>query len=149
MPQDSPHSIFSRNQYKSDTKLHKLLLSKSNTRCTNTCMQTDRENVRTHRFPLAPFTRYKEFMRMARDRRGSPCINVGTPYKSQLEFANEDYRRSKKKWLTKSGFLACGGKKLYKVIENYVVKDPSEPPVLHRFRRTSKGKWIAGSFKLS
>jgi hypothetical protein len=30
-------------------------------------------------------------------------------------------------------------------IENYVGKDPSEPPLLHRFRDVEKDKWVNGA----
>ena len=31
-------------------------------------------------------------------------------------------------------------------IQNYVVRDPSDPPTLHKFRIANKDKWIAGNF---
>jgi hypothetical protein len=31
-------------------------------------------------------------------------------------------------------------------IRNYVSMDPSEPPVLHKYREQDKSKWIGGKF---
>lgn len=33
-------------------------------------------------------------------------------------------------------------------ISNYVNRDPSEPPVNHRFRVVDKKKWVAGPLRL-
>jgi len=109
----------------------------------------EKQRVRTHRLKLSPFCRHKEFAKMAAISKGELYVNNGTPYKSRLDIMNEEYKKSKKKWLTKSGFLVNGGKSHYKIIENYAIKDPSPPPVLHKFRATNKDKWVAGSFKLS
>eukprot|EP00826_Nyctotherus_ovalis_P031879 TRINITY_DN2564_c0_g4_i1.p1 TRINITY_DN2564_c0_g4~~TRINITY_DN2564_c0_g4_i1.p1 ORF type:complete len:241 (-),score=46.03 TRINITY_DN2564_c0_g4_i1:26-748(-) len=81
----------------------------------------------------------------------SPWVNVGVVYKSGDDVRREEYKEGKSRWMTKQGFMAYGEKhcKGYRIIENYVGKDPSEPPVLHNFRSVHKGKWVSGTFKLS
>jgi hypothetical protein len=78
-------------------------------------------------------------------------VNIGSLYKSDEEIRREEYKESKSKWITKCGFISHGPKHCtgYRVIENYVGKDPSEPPILHNFRPVNKTKWISGTFKLS
>ena len=59
----------------------------------------------------------------------------------------------KKNWLTKKGFIAFGGKAnaleakvKYKDLL-YVTADPSEPPMLHKFRSDDKETFLHGPFK--
>ena len=99
--------------------------------------------------PPTAFCRYKEFNNMPTYNIENPCIRNASPYMSREDVYNEDYKNSKQKWLTKNGFMRhasrhCRG---YKIIDNYVEKDPSDPPILHKFRAINKLKWIAGSFK--
>eukprot|EP00826_Nyctotherus_ovalis_P001389 TRINITY_DN10210_c0_g1_i1.p2 TRINITY_DN10210_c0_g1~~TRINITY_DN10210_c0_g1_i1.p2 ORF type:complete len:182 (-),score=32.06 TRINITY_DN10210_c0_g1_i1:147-692(-) len=109
---------------------------------------TSEKKLRPKRIRCRPFCRYVEFMKMASFGQGSPCVNIGSPYKSQEDVYNEEYKQSKSKWITKNGFVAIVGSKNYRDIENYVTKDPSEPPLLHKFRSVDKSKWLSGSFKL-
>ena len=80
----------------------------------------------------------------------SLSVNIGSLYKTDEEIRREEYKESKNKWITKFGFMAYGEKhcKGYRMMENYVGKDPSEPSVLHNFRPVDKNKWISGVFKL-
>lgn len=107
------------------------------------------KKLRPKRTRCRPFCRYMEFARMGSFGQGSPCVNIGSPYKSQEDVYNEEYKQSKSKWITKNGFVAIVSSKKYKDIENYVTKDPSEPPLLHKFRSVDKSKWLSGSFKLT
>jgi len=34
----------------------------------------------------------------------------------------------------------------HKLMVNYITKDPSDPPSLHKFRTQDKKKWLAGKF---
>eukprot|EP00826_Nyctotherus_ovalis_P013712 TRINITY_DN13745_c0_g4_i1.p2 TRINITY_DN13745_c0_g4~~TRINITY_DN13745_c0_g4_i1.p2 ORF type:complete len:246 (+),score=43.73 TRINITY_DN13745_c0_g4_i1:1180-1917(+) len=96
-----------------------------------------------------PFCRFYEFARMPAYDMGVPCVRAGSAYKSREELVQEEYKRTKKKWITAKGFIPYGYKnEEYKAIKNYVTQDPSEPPVLHNFRPVDKNKWIAGRFKL-
>ena len=97
-----------------------------------------------------PFCRFNEFNKMPKYNRNTPCIGFNAPYKSRDDIINEEYKESKKKWITKKGFIVYGGKNCarYETIDNYVGKDPSEPPALHNFRTIDKKKWLSGSFKL-
>lgn len=51
-----------------------------------------------------------------------------------------------KKWIVKGGFCPFTGKlssqKYFKYIKNYVSQDPSEPPVIYKFREIHKEKWM-------
>ena len=99
---------------------------------------------------LFPFCQYKGFSKM-KTSKSMIYVNIGSPYKTKEELQNEEYKKSKEKWLTNKGFIASGDKncKGYMIIENYVGKDPSEPQVLHKFREVNKSKWISKTFKLS
>ena len=60
-----------------------------------------------------------------------------------------DDHLSKEKWLSKNDFRTVGGQEALNVqehgfIKNYVVRDPSNPPILHNFRQpTDKNKFVA------
>ena len=57
----------------------------------------------------------------------------------------------KKQWMGDNDFRTDFGKaSLNKpdYIENYVFRDPSPPPILHKFRNEDKNKQIAGPFIL-
>jgi len=105
---------------------------------------------RTANIKNTPFCRYKEFTRMKKYNVEQPCVRNGSPYKSEEEKIIEEMKKSKIKWINKKGFMTYGCKhaKGYKEIKNYVTADPSDPPVLHKFRVVDKNKWIGGSFKL-
>lgn len=58
---------------------------------------------------------------------------------------------SKKHWLNGKPFKTYFNKRTtnndQNFIKNYVSADPSNPPLLHKFREESKDKWIKGNFK--
>ena len=106
------------------------------------------KKYRKRKISCQPLCRYKEFLKMPLYNQGIPCINIGSPYKTKEDISNEEYKRAKNKWITKNGFIAAIRNSKEKYINNYVTKDPSEPPVLHKFRSVNKSKWVSGSFKL-
>lgn len=69
---------------------------------------------------------------------------------------NKDgYREAvdKSKWISRNNFearfgIATTGKGFDKTyIQTYVMRDPSEPPILNKFRETSPERWLNGNFK--
>lgn len=70
-------------------------------------------------------------------RNSSPYISEEDKY---LMESNED----KKNWINKKGFCVSVGNysNKYKLIDNYVTKEPSESPLNHKFRSENKKKWI-------
>jgi len=96
-----------------------------------------------------PFCRFKEFSKMPTYDIGIPCVRLGSIYKSDNDIEHEEYKESKKRWLTDKGFIPYSSQNEgYEIIKNYVTQDPSEPAILCKFRSTNKTKWIAGHFKL-
>ncbi len=69
------------------------------------------------------------------------------PYETQEERERRELKADKKRWVSPEGFTSVftSGRRP-NFIENYVTRDPSDPPVLHQFRSEDKGKWIAGGF---
>ena len=68
------------------------------------------------------------------------------PIESTLKIRPED----KSKWQSPKNFWGYFPKHIStNDIENYVVRDFSEPASSHRFRIVEKAKWVAGSFKPS
>ena len=68
----------------------------------------------------------------------APWIRHEGPYMSELDIANKEYQESKKKWVSSKDFQRVFGRKSSNessnYISNYVTIDPSEPPILHKFR---------------
>jgi hypothetical protein len=55
-----------------------------------------------------------------------------------------------KKWIVKNDFKTYFGKAStgkVNYIQNYVTRDPSEPPLLHKFRDKDKERWLADDIK--
>ena len=77
-----------------------------------------------------------------------PCVRISGVYLTDEEQRRKEYMRSKEQWMNKQkNFIACSkadDEKSY--IKNYVARDPSEAPVLHKFRSEDKSKFIAGPF---
>ena len=80
-----------------------------------------------------------------------PCINIASPYiGSEYEVYRQQDFKSKQNWLTQEGFKnQCqkGGDKEKFIDNHYVTADPSEPPMLHRFRQEDKETFLFGQFK--
>jgi len=85
-------------------------------------------------------------------------VSAGENARSSLTFLeklNKDgYRESvdKSKWLSRNDFNARVGKAttdkgLPYNGGTYVTRDPSEPPMLIKFRESSPRKWLNGNFK--
>lgn len=94
-----------------------------------------------------PFCRYKEFRQMPRNDPTKPCVRISSPYKSSEDADKEEYKTGKQKWVSKRTFVGCASTNAYKMIANYVGRDPSDPPVLHQFRPENKKRWLSGAFK--
>ena len=97
-----------------------------------------------------PYSRYAEFRRMQKYSMEAPVIRNASPYMSIDQARHVAEQESKKKWINPEGFRSCCGKvcKSYRMVEGYVVgKDPSEPPICHKFREVDKSRWISTSFK--
>ena len=79
--------------------------------------------------------------------RVQPCIASSGPYESIKEKAYKEFLENKKKWIGKKDFSTVLTRVIKpSYIQNYVVRDPSDPPTLHKFRIANKDKWIAGNF---
>jgi hypothetical protein len=68
----------------------------------------------------------------------------------------DGYRESvdKAKWVSRNDFragfgIATTGKGFSPGSNTYVTRDPSEPPILFRFRQRSPEKWLGGDFRKS
>ena len=82
---------------------------------------------------------------------GLTIANDGQVYRDPQAKQREEERNSRKKWVSERDFEVKGGKSQSPAgeIANYVRLTPSEPPGKHVFREESKGKWIAGQFKVA
>ena len=80
-----------------------------------------------------------------------PCINIASPYiGSEHERLRQIDLENKKQWLTKEGFKSMCHKNNKDNFgsHHYVTKDPSQPPILHKFRAEDKETFLFGQFKL-
>lgn len=68
---------------------------------------------------------------------------------TEIEKLNKEYMENKKKWINKKDFQRIFGRKSSQenahFISNYVSLDPSNPPILHKFREEDRSKWIGNS----
>jgi len=81
-----------------------------------------------------------------------PVIRNASPYVgSEYDQLRKEDLADKKNWISQVNFRSNFGKatssKPDYYIKNYVTADPSEPPMLHKFRKDDKDQWIAGNFK--
>ena len=79
-------------------------------------------------------------------------INSASPYVgNEEELIRKEELTKKKQWVSEKQFKSYFGKQTtnnkHSYISNYVSADPSEPPMLHRFRETNKEQWLKGNFK--
>ena len=77
-----------------------------------------------------------------------PCINIASPYiGSEWEVYRQQDLKSKQNWLTQEGFKNCcqkGGDKEKFNEHHYVTANPSEPPMMHKFRQEDKETFLYG-----
>ena len=70
---------------------------------------------------------------------------------NEEELLRKEDLQKKKQWISQKQFKSYFGKQTtnnkHHYIQNYVSADPSDPPMLHRFRETNKEQWIQGNFK--
>jgi hypothetical protein len=72
-------------------------------------------------------------------------LRNASPYLSQEDKKNIDYKQNKKGWISKD-FNKYSGKK-YEIIPNYVNLDEfKDSPLNHQFRDINKKKWVARNF---
>jgi len=104
-----------------------------------------------------PFTNFKQYTKMPKltteivffyyFSNKKPCVRTSGPYETAEERERREFLESKKNWVDKNNFkgtFKSGSDP--KFIPNYVTRDPSNPPVLHKFREENKTKWIGGNF---
>eukprot|EP00743_Colponemidia_sp_Colp-15_P005762 GILK01006194.1.p1 GENE.GILK01006194.1~~GILK01006194.1.p1 ORF type:complete len:851 (+),score=173.04 GILK01006194.1:207-2759(+) len=119
-----------------------------------TSMRTVRVKVKS-----APYSRWKEFHsfepsleernlhRHERDRKVPPSIRAENIYLSPDERDRLEFVENKKRWTAEENFKSCFGKATKpQYIANYVARDPSQFPLLHRFREEDKHKWVGPHF---
>jgi hypothetical protein len=104
--------------------------------------------VRQHR-ATTPFCRVNEFSKMPKYRVDVPCVRISGPYMTEEEMKKADLKATKKKWMSQKDFQVYkwNQNSTYKMIENFVGKEPNVPIVLHKFREPDKEKWVSGNFK--
>ena len=105
--------------------------------------------AKTHRF----YNRFKEFEKMPQNNFDVPIIRNASPYTSDLEQTRKEFQDSKKNWIADRNFHTYFGKSTTSrmdkhFISNYVFRDPSPPPIMHKFRVETKEKFLAGPFIL-
>ena len=88
------------------------------------------------------YSRKKEFDSMPQYNFDIPAIRNSNPYM--------ETQKVERIWVNGDNFKTYFGKastSQVNYIQNYVTRDPSEPPLLHKFRDKNKDKWIGGDFK--
>ena len=70
--------------------------------------------------------------------------NIGKSLKTIARNTAPNFHINSQKFINYFG-KATTGKVNY--IQNYVTQDPSEPPILHKFRDEDKEKWLSGNIK--
>lgn len=69
------------------------------------------------------------------------------PYETIEERERKEFNLSKQSWISERNFnTVFSNRDGTKFIENYVVRDPSEPPNLYKFRNFDKKRWLSGNF---
>ena len=95
------------------------------------------------------FSRFGFYKRLPTTNFDAPCISNSGPFLTEEEKKRKEMMESKKKWIANKDFKRCVnkadfGKEGKRYIKNYVSRDPSDPPALHRFRETYRVKWLTG-----
>ena len=113
--------------------------------------QLSNQQRETHRIKTQRkhYSRFGFFKRLPATNFDAPCISNSGPYVTEEEKKRKEMMESKTKWIAKKDFKSCVnkadlGKEDKRYIKNYVSRDPSEPPALHKFRETYRGKWLSG-----
>ncbi|CDW88751.1 UNKNOWN [Stylonychia lemnae] len=96
------------------------------------------------------FSNHKFYSALPQSNFDVPVIRNASPYISQDEELRKQYLASKQNWIADKDFQTNFGKasqmtKNY--IENYVIRDPSPPPINHKFRDDDKN-YVGGPFIL-
>ena len=74
-------------------------------------------------------------------------MRISGKYETYEEVKRREEREGKNKWISNKNFINNVGKSLNPhYIQNYVVKDPSKSPKIHKFRTDNKKQWISGAF---
>ena len=80
----------------------------------------------------------------------APCIRISSRYdKSPFELSSKQAVAGKAKWVSSKDFKTIGGQaalnhQAKSYVPNYVIQDPSDPPILHDFRpQVDKAKFVA------
>jgi len=73
-------------------------------------------------------------------------LRASEPYYTFDDVQKQYNRIEKEKWIYAKGFDSSVGKisskRYFKLIDNFVTKDPSLPPINYKFRNINKEKWI-------
>ncbi|CDW75232.1 UNKNOWN [Stylonychia lemnae] len=99
------------------------------------------------------FNRFKEFQQLPQYDIEKPIIRISSPYVGcEEEQTRKRDREIKQKSIVPQDFKTSFGKASINnntnFIPNYVTMDPSQPPLLHKFRQDTKDQWLKGTFKL-
>lgn len=76
-----------------------------------------------------------------------PIINNSSPFTTEEEKRRDEEKEAKKNWIGDKNFKKFFGKastglKKGNFIPNYVTMTPSEPALLHKFRKDERKKWV-------
>jgi len=97
------------------------------------------------------FSRYKEFKKMPQFSYEVPIIRNASPYiGSEEEVMRKSEFENKRHWVSEKNFKTFFGQasslKAWQQVPNYVTRDPSGPPMLHKFREEDRRKWLGAAF---
>ena len=118
----------------------------------NSIFSDDVETKRTKKLKMGqnkPHSSYNYFQKLPPSNFDVPVITNASPYDNGEE---ERYRKEqvmkKKSWVSSQNFKLFFGKasagKSDNFIPNYVTITPSNPPLLHKFRKENRKKWVGG-----
>jgi len=80
-----------------------------------------------------------------------PCINNASPYIGcEMEIIHRREIEGKMKWICPKNFNTQGNSLSNEKFSDkyYVTADPSEPPMMHKFRQEDKATFLKGNFKI-
>lgn len=74
-------------------------------------------------------------------------IRNSSPYLSEDDKQRMEMKKNKRYWIARKGFFNAVGNNNMKQndIKNFVNATPSESPLVYKFRRVNKTKWISGN----
>ena len=74
-------------------------------------------------------------------------MSTSSPYESLTTKTHRKDLENKSHWISEKDFNnKYNPKPATEFIETYVVRDPSQPPALHKFRNIDKKRWIGNDF---